>query len=132
MIDTCRGGTHRPLASLPRAGARHRSSPAFGGHAVRRPRLTRIAGLADRLGAAWRARRADGKRSQPALDPAIERRLAAHDARMDHLEALLEGMQDALYRQAQREDEDRADMHNRTDPAQVARRLSADARRRGL
>jgi hypothetical protein len=58
--------------------------------------------------------------------------LAAHDARMDHLEALLEGMQDALYRQAQREDEDRADMHNRTDPAQVARRLSADARRRGL
>ena len=84
------------------------------------------------MAGAWRARHADRKPVRAPLDPEIERRLGALEARMEHLEAVLEGLQDALYRQAVREDEHQADMHERTDPARLARELSADARRRGL
>jgi hypothetical protein len=62
----------------------------------------------------------------------LERRLGGVEARMARLEVALEGLQDALYRQAVREDENVADMHKRTDPEHMARELSADARRRGL
>ena len=51
---------------------------------------------------------------------------------MTHLEGALEGLQDALYRQAVREDANRADLRERTAPGRIARELSADARRRGL
>ena len=96
------------------------------------PTRRQVAALADRMSAAWRARHADEEPERPALDPEIERRLAALDTRMAHLEAALEGLQDALYRQAVREDENRADMHERTEPGRIARELDADARRRGL
>jgi hypothetical protein len=48
------------------------------------------------------------------------------------MEGALEDLQDALYRQARREDETRADLHKRTEPKRIAKELSADARRRGL
>jgi hypothetical protein len=50
---------------------------------------------------------------------------------MTHLEAALEGVQDAIYHQAVCEDESRADLRERTEPDRIARELSADARRRG-
>jgi uncharacterized coiled-coil protein SlyX len=84
------------------------------------------------MAGAWRARHPDPAPTRARLDPEVERRLQALDARMEHLEAVLEGVQDALYRQAQREDETRADLQRRTDPDRIARELSADARRRGL
>jgi uncharacterized coiled-coil protein SlyX len=96
------------------------------------PTRRQVAALADRMSEAWRARHADEEPARAALDPEIERRLQALDARMGHLEAALEGLQDALYRQAVREDENRADMHERTEPGRIARELDADARRRGL
>jgi uncharacterized coiled-coil protein SlyX len=96
------------------------------------PTRRQVAALADRMSGAWRARHEDAEPVHPALDPETERRLAALDARIGHLEAALEGLQDALYRQAVREDENRADMHERTEPGRIARELDADARRRGL
>jgi hypothetical protein len=54
------------------------------------------------------------------------------EERMDHLEAELEGLQDAVYRQAVLEAEHVDELHRRTTPEQLARDLSADARRRGL
>ena len=51
---------------------------------------------------------------------------------MDHLEAELEGLQDAVYRQAVRENENIVELRRRTEPSQLARDLSQDARRRGL
>jgi len=51
---------------------------------------------------------------------------------MDHLEAALEGLQDALYRLAQRGDESIEELRRRTEPGRIARELSDDARRRGL
>jgi hypothetical protein len=84
------------------------------------------------MAGAWRARHPDRAPVAASLDAEIERRLQALDARMDHLEAALEGLQDALYRQSVREDESRTELHERTEPDRIARELSADARRRGL
>jgi hypothetical protein len=51
---------------------------------------------------------------------------------MEHLEAELEGLQDALYRQAVLEGEHVEALRRRTTPEQLSRDLSQDARRRGL
>jgi hypothetical protein len=56
----------------------------------------------------------------------------ALEARMEHLESALEGLQDAFHRQAVLEDEHIGELRARTAPAQLARELSEDARRRGL
>jgi hypothetical protein len=54
------------------------------------------------------------------------------EARVEHLEAELEGLQDAVYRQAVLEDEHIDELRKRTAPEQLARDLSEDARRRGV
>jgi len=53
-------------------------------------------------------------------------------ARVERLESVLEGLQDALYRQAQQHDREIGELRKRTEPTEIARALSADARRRGL
>ena len=92
----------------------------------------RAAALAERVAGAWRGLRAGAKPTPSGSDPDVELRLAAVDARLGHMEGALEDLQDALYRQARREDETRADLHKRTEPKRIAKELSADARRRGL
>jgi hypothetical protein len=92
----------------------------------------RGAALADRLATTWRERRASSRPDAPSPNKDLELRVEALAARMEHLEAALEALQDALYRQAVREDETRADLQRRTEPSRIARELSADARRRGL
>jgi hypothetical protein len=86
------------------------------------PKLATIAARVSRL---WRIR----IRSP---DVGWEHRLETLDARMEHLEAALEALQDAVYRQAVLEDENIGELRARTEPEQVARDLSRDARRRGL
>jgi uncharacterized coiled-coil protein SlyX len=61
-----------------------------------------------------------------------ERRLEALEARIEHLEGALEGLQDAVYRQAVLEDDKMDEVRRRIAPEQMARELSRDARRRGL
>jgi hypothetical protein len=92
----------------------------------------RAAALADRIAGAWRGLRAGAEPPPDGQDPDVELRLAAIDARLRQMEDALEDLQDALYRQARREDETRADLHKRTEPKRIAKELSADARRRGL
>lgn len=92
----------------------------------------RAAALADRIAGAWRGLRAGPEPGPPGWAPDLELRLAAVDARLNHVEDALEDLQDALYRQAMREDETRADLHKRTEAKRIAQELSADARRRGL
>ena len=99
---------------------------------MRQPTRRQVAALAERMSGAWSTRRADRPSTSPRSEPDLERRLDALEARMTHLEAALEGLQDALYRQAVREDESRVDLRERTEPDRIARKLSADARRRGL
>jgi hypothetical protein len=65
-------------------------------------------------------------------DASWEHRLGTLEARMEHLERQLEGLQDALYRQATLEDEHVGELRRRIEPEQLARDLDQDARRRGL
>ena len=62
----------------------------------------------------------------------LEDRVEKLEARIEHLDAQLEGLQDAVYRQALLEDENIADLRRRTQPGQIARDLSQNARKRGL
>ena len=65
-------------------------------------------------------------------DVVWEQRLDALEARIEHLEGELEGLQDAVYRHAVMEDENIGELRRRMEPEQMARELSRDARRRGL
>lgn len=85
-----------------------------------------IAGRVSRL---W-SRRSRGRRSAPELD--WEQRLETLEARIEHLESAHEGLQDAVYRRAILEDESIDELRRRSEPGQIARDLSENARRRGL
>ena len=52
--------------------------------------------------------------------------------RVDRLEDQLEALQDAVHRDAIRRDEQQARLERKTEPDELARALSSDARRRGL
>jgi hypothetical protein len=68
------------------------------------------------------------RRRRPAVDPRIDSIVE----RLDRLEALAEGLQDSVYREARRQDERMDELHARTEPSEIAKALSDDARRRGL
>lgn len=53
-------------------------------------------------------------------------------ARLEHLESTLEGLQDAVYRQSVLEGRQIAELGRRTEPHEMARALSQDARRHGV
>jgi hypothetical protein len=75
---------------------------------------------------------ADAAPREPEQDRRLERRLERTEQRLAHLEAQVEQLQDALYRQARRGDETHEELLRRTEPERIARELSDDARRRGL
>ena len=54
------------------------------------------------------------------------------EQRLEHLEALVEGLQDAVHRDAVRHEERIAELEHKTQPEAIAKALSDDARRRGL
>jgi hypothetical protein len=63
---------------------------------------------------------------------ARDARIKELERRVNQLEAQLEGLQDAVQRDAVRRDEREARLERRTEPQQIARSLSRDARSRGL
>jgi cell division protein FtsB len=65
-------------------------------------------------------------------EPTLEQRYETLAARVAQLEVQLEGLQDALYRRAVLEDETIDELRRRTEPHELARALSKDARERGL
>jgi wobble nucleotide-excising tRNase len=52
--------------------------------------------------------------------------------RLDRLESVIEGVQDAMHRETVRQQQLIDDLERKTEPAEMARALSDDARRRGL
>jgi hypothetical protein len=99
-----------------------------------RPAEPQPATIRQLLSRAWRRRRDGGGRRSSARSPDVawERRVETLETRLEHLEAELEGLQDAVYRQAVLEDEHIDELRRRTAPEQLARDLSRDARRRGV
>jgi alkylation response protein AidB-like acyl-CoA dehydrogenase len=69
------------------------------------------------------------QRRQPAQPPEDLQRLRE---RLEHLEALVEGLQDAVHRDSIRHEERMTELERRIQPEVLAKALSADARRRGL
>jgi hypothetical protein len=59
-------------------------------------------------------------------------RIEALEGRVNQLEIQLEGLQDAVHRDAVRRDEEAARLERKTQPDELARALSREARRRGL
>jgi hypothetical protein len=52
--------------------------------------------------------------------------------RVDHLEQLVEGLQDSMYRESERQTKRITELEARMDPAAISVALSKDARDRGL
>lgn len=86
--------------------------------------------ITGRVSRRWRSREQRPRRTAP--DVGWERRLQTLKARTEHLELVLEGLQDAVHRRAVREDESIGELRKRMEPDQIARDLSRDARTRGL
>jgi hypothetical protein len=97
-----------------------------------RQRSLRRSRLLDRVVALRNPR--PGAPTEPAAGPPAPSTdaLSALQTRIDHLEAALEGLQDAVYRDAQRHDRELAELRRELQPGRIAQSLSGDARRRGL
>jgi hypothetical protein len=65
-------------------------------------------------------------------DAGCEHRLQTLEAWMEHLERAVEVPQDAVDRQARLKDKNIGELRRRTEPEQMARDLSQDARKRRL
>ena len=73
---------------------------------------------------------AEPVQAEPDVDS--EPRIAALEARVERLESVIEGLQDAVYRTSALEDKEIAELGRRTAPREMARALSEDARRHGV
>jgi hypothetical protein len=54
------------------------------------------------------------------------------EERLDHMEALVQGLQDSVHRNTVRQEERISELERKTEPEALAQALSDDARRRGL
>jgi hypothetical protein len=118
-----------PLARLLRRRQREVSTMASTGNPSGGPvRRVAILGRVVQLG---RGRRAPDAGAQAHV-AAHERRIKALEERIDHLEALLEGLQDAVHREFVRDEGRLGALEKRSEPSEVSRALNQDARERGL
>lgn len=72
------------------------------------------------------------RRAAKTTDPRPARDADGHEERIAHLEQLLEGLQDSVHRESQRQDRRIAELEARIQPAALGEALSRDARERGL
>jgi hypothetical protein len=61
----------------------------------------------------------------------VDERVPALEARVRHLESMIEGLQDAVHRNSQRTDARLEELRKQLEPAELSRALSAEQRRRG-
>lgn len=66
------------------------------------------------------------------MTDAAEPDAATFADRLSQLEATVEALQDQVYRQNERHQHEVADLRRQLNPKELARAMSADARRRGL
>jgi uncharacterized coiled-coil protein SlyX len=86
--------------------------------------------MLDRVIGLRRSRRAREEKSRGASEAADP--IQALEQRVAHLESMIEGLQDAVHRETQRTHEQLEDLRHRTEPSEISRALSRDARERGL
>jgi hypothetical protein len=66
------------------------------------------------------------------VDPAEPDEVRALQNRVEHLEALVQGLQDSVHRESSRQAKRIAELEARLNPAALGKALSDDARARGL
>jgi uncharacterized coiled-coil protein SlyX len=59
-------------------------------------------------------------------------RIEGLEKRVSHLETMVEGLQDAVHREITRTNHQIDELRKRTEPGELSRALSEDARHRGL
>jgi hypothetical protein len=65
-------------------------------------------------------------------DPTVAQRLEAVEKRLGHLEALIEGLQDAVHRESVRQGREIDQLQRNAEPAEIRRALGRDAREHGI
>jgi uncharacterized coiled-coil protein SlyX len=86
--------------------------------------------MLDRVIGLRRIRRARAEKSRGASgsgDP-----VRTLEERVTHLEAMIEGLQDAVHRDSRRTHDELDDLRRRMEPSEISRALSRDQRERGL
>ena len=73
----------------------------------------------------------DATRRRPTVGPDDER-VRVLEARVAHLEQLVEGLQDSVHRESKRQRDLIAELHAQTQPGAIGAALAKDARNRGL
>jgi hypothetical protein len=89
-------------------------------------------GLIARIRQIRRVRAEAGQPPRPTTDGPRPDELRALEARITHLEALVQGLQDSVHRESTRQSKRIAELEARIDPAALHKALSEDARERGL
>jgi hypothetical protein len=89
-------------------------------------------GLIARIRQIRRGSAAAGDRANPATSGPGQDEARALEARITHLEQLVQGLQDSVHRESTRLDKRIGELEERTHPAALGKALSEDARERGL
>ena len=89
-------------------------------------------GLIARIRQIRRVRAEADEPSRPTPGGRGQDELRALEARIAHMEALVQGLQDSVHRESTRQSKRIAELEARIDPAALHRALSEDARERGL
>jgi hypothetical protein len=66
------------------------------------------------------------------LSATYQERIEVLERRVLHLEALIEGLQDSIHRESVRQQERILALEKKTEPSEISRSLSRDARKRGI
>jgi hypothetical protein len=66
------------------------------------------------------------------LDSVVMQRLEVVEKRLNHLEAMIEGLQDAVHREAMRQGKEIDELQKKSEPGAIRRALGQDARERGI
>jgi predicted nucleic acid-binding Zn-ribbon protein len=91
-----------------------------------KPRTTRLPRLLDRV--IQQRRRSETSPTQDGLDTRVE----TMEKQIEHLENLVEGLQDSVHREALRHQREIESLNRKTEPAQIARALNRHSQEHGL
>ncbi len=89
-------------------------------------------GLIARITQIRRLAAAGARRSEPVAITPEGAQVQALEERVTHLERLVEGLQDSVHRESQRQGKLIAELHAQIQPAAIAAALDQHARERGL
>jgi hypothetical protein len=65
-------------------------------------------------------------------EPAVAQRLDIVEKRLEHLEAMIEGLQDAVHRESVRQGKEIDQLQKSAEPGEIRRALGQDAREHGI